>query len=159
MRLVAIDPGTRNTGLVWMSESRVLDAATIGFAESCGQDNVALLRRCRAITARLAAWMAERPHDVTVLEGFTSFGGRHQGACVFQTPFLVGYLLGALPSERFAIQTSADVLNPSRRGNCAWVKRRTAAGDEVMPGALQCTNDHERSALAHGMWRLGMGEP
>lgn len=159
MRLVAIDPGTRNTGLVWMSESRVLDAETVSFSEACGQDQDALRTRCRAITSRVAAWMAERPHDLAVIEGFTGFASGRRGAFAFQTPFLVGYLIAALPSERFELQTSADVLNPSRRGNCAWAKRRTAAGDEVMPGALQCTNDHERSALAHGMWRLGIGEP
>ncbi len=158
MRLVAIDPGTRNTGLVWMSERRVLDAATVSFSESCGQDQDALRTRCRAITSRVAAWMAERPHDLAVIEGFTGFSGRRRGAFAFQTPFLVGYMLGALPSERFELQTSASVLNPRTPGNLAWVKREAAAGTEVMPGSLACTNDHERSALAHGMWRLGVGD-
>lgn len=142
-----------------MSERRVLDAATVSFSAAVGQEQERLRARCDEIAGRVAAWMAERPHDLVVIEGFVSFGGKRQSANVFQTPLLVGYLLSSLRSEHVAIQTSADVLNPRRLGNCAWVKQRVADGDEVMPGALICTNDHERSALAHGMWRLGIGEP
>lgn len=152
-RIIAIDPGTANTGLVYMDESRVLCVKTLTHVETVKQDQDALMRRAETIAAAVDDWMADKPHEAVVIEGFMTYTGIG-GGYVFQTPYLCGYIHAVLANENLIIQTSRQVLNPRTKGNCRAVKDAVAAGREVMPGALMCKNDHLRSALAHGVYYL-----
>lgn len=158
MSVVAIDPGTTSTGLVWMDGHEVFEAGTIRFREAVKGDQGALLERAGAVSAALKGWMRGKEREAVVIEGFVGYA-RRQSTYTYQTPYLCGYLHRALSGERLVIQTSRQVLNPHTRGNCAWVKEAVAAGEPCgWEGAGLCTNDHERSALAHGVWFYRHGE-
>lgn len=153
MRIVTIDPGTSNTGLVYMDERRILCARTLHFNGAVGNDQDALRERAGKIARMIADWIADKPHECVVMEGFVGFSGR-QGGYTYQTPYLCGYLHKALEGEEIAIQTSRQVLNPRTRGNLAHLKDGMAMGKEVYPGCGFCTNDHLRSAAVHGIYYL-----
>lgn len=151
MPVVAIDPGTANTGLVYMDERRVICAKTLAHRKAVRDDQYALMRRAREIAAQVAAWAADKPHEAVVIEGFVGFSGR-QGGYTYQTPYLCGYLHRALEGERIVIQTSRQVLNPRRAGSMARTMAALKAGEEPMPGAGMLTNEHLRSAACHGAY-------
>ena len=52
MPVVAIDPGTANTGLVYMDERRVICAKTLTHRKAVRGDQYALMERAREIAAR-----------------------------------------------------------------------------------------------------------
>lgn len=151
--IVAVDPGCLHTGVVYMDERRVLDSCTIAYPKGVSGDNDLLDERCEAIWHRLERFLASHPHDLVVVEGYRQYQrGRSMS---HQTPWLCGALLAHLheDGEAVAIQMSAKVLNPRSPGNCAWVVDCAAQGREVLPGSLRLvTNEHLRSALAHGVW-------
>lgn len=151
MSIIAIDPGTQNTGLVYMDEQRIIDAETIHYKDSVKGDQVKLLQRAHEITTRIAEWMAPRNHDAVIIEGFINYSGR-QGGYTFQTPYLCGYIHAALAGEYFIIQTSRQVLNTHTRGNVAAYKEAIAQGHDVWGDCSVLTNDHVRSAAAHGIY-------
>ena len=151
--IVACDPGTANTGLVWMERGRIADALTVRMKGSVGMDQYALMERARGIAGAMAAWMADRPHDALVVEGFVGYAGM-QGGYTYQTPYLCGYLHKAFEGERIVVQTSRQVLNPRTRGNVAALKSDMAAGAFAWEGAGLLTNDHLRSAACHGVYYL-----
>ena len=149
--IVAIDPGTSNTGLVYMDETRIIDAETLRFTDPVKSDQHALMRRAYEITERIYDWMAPRRHDYVVIEGFVTYHGRQSGY-TFQTPYLCGYIHAALATEHFIIQTSRQVLNSHMRGNVAAYKRAMEQGKDVWGDCSILTNDHVRSAAAHGIY-------
>lgn len=148
--IVACDPGTASTGLVWMDRGRVEDVLTIR-GPSIGGDQLALLERAAEIAARMGEWMAGRPHEALVIEGFVGYPGR-QGGYTYQTPYLCGYLHRALEGERIVIQTSRQVLNPRTRGNVARLRTAMELGKCPWEGARMLTNDHLRAAACHGAY-------
>ena len=151
MPVVAIDPGTANTGLVYMDERRVICAKTLAHRKAVRDDQYALMRRAREIAAQVAAWAADKPHEAVVIEGFVGFSGR-QGGYTYQTPYLCGYLHRALEGERIVIQTSRQVLNPRRAGSMAQTMDMLRQGKRPMKGAEMLTNEHLRSAACHGAY-------
>lgn len=152
MAVVAIDPGMRHTGLVHMEGWHVLDAKTIAFRKGVGQDNLLARERAGEIAQEVTAWLASHDHACVVLEGFTGFTSR-QGVYAWQTPFLVGYLLRELATESVALQTSRQVLNPRSTGNVARYANAMAEGrDPFESGGKLITNEHLRSAAAHGIY-------
>lgn len=157
MSIVAIDPGTSNTGAVYMDEHRIVCCKTIAYKSTVKSDQRALMERAGAIARQLGAWMADKPHECVVIEGFTSFGGARQGAYTYQTPYLCGYLHAALAGERVVIQTSKQVLNQKTRGSVAHIKRAMERGEEVWPECRKLTNDHLRSAACHGIYYYRKG--
>lgn len=158
MPIVCIDPGMRHTGLVHMDGWHVLDARTIAFAKGVGQDNALARDRAGEIASEVAAWLESRPHECVVMEGFTGFSGRRSGVYAWQTPFLVGYLLRELRAERVEIQTSRQVLNPRSTGNVARYVNALAEGrDPFESGGTLITNEHLRSAAAHGIYHYQKG--
>lgn len=154
MRVIAIDPGTSNTGLVYMSGSEVFAAKTITHKSSVKSDQERLMERAESIARGIDIWMADKPHDAVVIEGFLQFTGGRANAYTFQTPYLVGYLHATLIGENIVIQTSPQVLNQRNRDNVAWVKDYLLLGKEVLRNDKQCSNDHTRSAMAHGYFYL-----
>lgn len=153
MRIVAVDPGTSNTGLVYMDERRILCAKTLRYKSTVKADQDALRARAENIARQIAAWVADKPHDALVMEGFMGYPGR-QGGYAFQTPYLCGYLHAALAGEDIAIQTSRQVLNPHTRGNVAELRALMERGCSPYPGSELCTNDHLRAAACHGAYHL-----
>lgn len=155
--IVAIDPGTSNTGVVMLDRRHVEKAATFS-GKPVGIDNTALEFRCAEIAERLEDFIGSSQVNAFVIEGFVPFRGTRGNANTFQTPWLAGYLSGFIsaiwPESPIYVQLSADVLNPNRGGNAAWVKEAVKCGNEPLPGAKLCTNDHTRSALAHGIYWL-----
>ncbi len=142
MSIIAIDPGTAHTGIVYMDERRIICCKTIAYKSTVKQDQYALKARAEAIAAQLSDWMADKPHECIVMEGFLGYTGK-QGGYAFQTPYLCGYLHAALSGEEIVIQTSRQVLNPKTPGNVANLKSTTFAG---------LRNDHLRSAACHGAY-------
>lgn len=151
MAVVAIDPGTANTGLVYMDERRILCALTVSMKGAVRSDQDALLARAAAIADRVAGWMADKPREAVVIEGFLGYPGR-QGGYAFQTPYLCGYLHKALEGERLVIQTSRQVLNPRTPGNAARYLDAMRMGKKPWDGAELLTNEHLRSAACHGAY-------
>ena len=140
--IVAVDPGCMHTGIVYMDERRVIDSRTVGYPKGVKGNNALLDERCESIWRQLERFLAEHPHDLVVIEGY-------------QTPWLVGSLTAHLhqAGEPFSIQLSALVLNPRARNNAAWASDAVAQGREVMQGCQRLvTNEHLRSAFAHGLW-------
>lgn len=153
MNIIAIDPGTTNTGIVYMNERGILCAKTIHFNKSVKQDQDALFDRAQEIARQVSDWIADKPHEAVVIEGFSYIRGRGN-AYIFQTPYICGYLQHLLCGENLVIQTSTQVLNPRTRGNMAQVKDELARGYMAIPDANCITNDHLRSAAVHGWYYL-----
>lgn len=151
MPVVAIDPGTANTGLVYMDASRVICAKTLVHKKAVKADQYALMERAREIAAQVAAWAADKPHEAVVIEGFVGFSGR-QGGYTYQTPYLCGYLHRALEGERIVIQTSRQVLNPRSAGSMAQTMYMLRQGKRPVKGSELLTNEHLRSAACHGAY-------
>ncbi len=154
MRVVAIDPGTSNTGIVYMDERRIICAKTLRYKETVKADQDALRERAENIARQIGAWVADKPHDAIVMEGFVGGYRGRQGGYTFQTPYLCGYLHAALASERIAIQTSRQVLNPRSKGNAAELRALMERGTAPIPGCDRLTNDHLRAAACHGAYYL-----
>ena len=151
--IIACDPGTANTGLVYMERERVEDVLTVHINGGVRNDQYALLERAARIAERMKSWMADKPHEAIVIEGFIGYPGR-QGGYTYHTPYLCGYLHKALEGERIVIQTSRQVLNCKTRGNLAGLREAMAAGDCRWGGAEKLTNDHLRAAACHGAYYL-----
>ena len=151
MRIIAIDPGTSNTGLVYMDEHRIIDAETIKFKEPVKADQFRLMQRAHEIAVAVFDWMAPRRHDYAIIEGFVTYHGRQSGY-TFQTPYLCGYLHASLAMEHFIIQTSRQVLNSHMKGNVAAYKTAMEQGLNVWGDCSKLTNDHVRSAACHGIY-------
>lgn len=154
MAIIAIDPGVDNTGLVYMSDREVIDVKTIHYMEGVKTDQRALMERSREIAERICDWMLDKPHDALVVEGFVTFraaAGR-SNPYSFQTPYLCGVIGARFEDENIIWQLSRDVLNPRIAGSCAWVKDKVKNGYSVLSGDERCSNDHLRSALAHGVY-------
>lgn len=153
MSIVAIDPGTSNTGIVYMDARRIISAKTLRYKSTVKADQDALRERAANIARQITEWIADKPHTALVMEGFMGYPGQ-QGGYTYQTPYLCGYLHAALSGEAIAIQTSRQVLNPRMRGNVAVLRDIMAKGGEAYPGCGICTNDHLRAAACHGIYYL-----
>jgi len=151
MSIIAIDPGMRNTGLVHMDGRSIHDVLTISWSGAVRDDQHALLLRAYETASTIARWIADKPHEAVVIEGFLNYCKRQSGY-TFQTPYLCGYIHAALATEHFIIQTSRQVLNPRTRGNVAAYKAAMEKGSCPWEGSEKLTNDHLRSAAAHGIY-------
>lgn len=152
MIIIAIDPGTSNTGIAIYDNSKneVIACKTIR-TKASGQDQNALYSRCINICCSVNEIMWEYCADLLVIEGFTSFGGARQSANTFQTPFLVGMICGRCDVR--AIQTSNKVFSKYGRSVRDSIKDGTCS----VEGCEKATNDHERSALCHAIYYANGG--
>lgn len=151
MSVICVDPGTSNTGLVHMDEKRIIDACTLRFRDVIRADQDMLRERAAEISLMVRSWMAERPHDAVIIEGYVAYPGR-QSAYTFHVPYLCGFLHADLSGENIVIQTSKQVLNPHTRGNVAHIREAMERGGVPYPGSKLCTNDHLRAAACHGIY-------
>ncbi len=153
MIIIAIDPGTSNTGIAIYDDSKkdVIACKTIR-TKASGQDQNALYSRCINICCSVNDIMCEYCADLLVIEGFTSFGGARQSANTFQTPFLVGMICGIC--DVLHIQTSNKVFTKYGRSVRDSIKDGTCS----VEGCEKATNDHERSALCHALYYANGGK-
>lgn len=151
MSIIAVDPGTSNTGIVYMDERRIICCKSLTYKSAVKIDQDALMERAESIAKQIIDFAADKPHEAIVIEGFMTYQER-QSAYTFQTPYLCGYLHAALKGENVVIQTSDRVLNPNRSGSLSHIKKQMAKGCEVWGDSDKCTNDHLRSAAVHGMY-------
>ena len=167
IRVLAIDPGTRNTGVALVDERGVSCAARIRFSEPLGTDNAAIIARSGELAERLQPILDAWRHDVVVLEGYTPWSyGDGNAAATTQLLILVGWLSCHLKAENLHIQYSDDVLAPSREHSIFWHlginPRATKGMDKVarlrllegyLPGGEKCKGDKDMiAAAAHGLW-------
>jgi Holliday junction resolvasome RuvABC endonuclease subunit len=151
MSIISIDPGTSNTGIVYMDERRIICCKSLTYKSTVKIDQAALMERAENIAKQIIDFAADKPHECIVIEGFVPYQER-QNAHTFQTPYLCGYLHSALAGESLVIQTSDKVFNPKRRGNLKHLKEQMAQGYQVWGDSAKCTNDHLRSAAVHGIY-------
>lgn len=151
MAIIAIDPGTRNTGLVYMDEARIIACKTIHFVKPCKNDQREVMERALSIATQVSNWLVDKPHEAVVIEGFLAYQKR-QSAYTWQTPMLCGALYNELKEDNVIVQTSAEVLNPARRGNMAAEKQALAEKKEIIADVEKLRNDHLRSAATHGLY-------
>lgn len=161
MNIIAIDPGTSNTGIVYMSELSVICWKTIT-GKPVYADQQELIDRMASITRQILSFMADKPHEAIVMEGFVGYKGR-QNAFTFQTPQLVGFLEDRFycMEEPLVIQTSDEVLNPRRRDSLVTYDDSAHGKAHAKEYALKRTgwrdveklpNDHTRAAALHGCY-------
>lgn len=162
MNIIAIDPGMRNTGIVYMSELSIVCSKTIS-GPSVKNDNYKSIERAERITQQILVFMADKPHETVVIEGYAGgFAGR-QNAYSHQTPFLFGYIIRALQSasEPYVVQLSSEVLNPrSKRSVISYEdaypnKNRSkvnALERSGWRGVETLKSDHTRAAALHGIY-------
>lgn len=158
--IVCVDPGTANTGFVYMSPYHVLCCKTYHGA-SIKFDQYDLKERAGDIARCMLSWIADKPHDAIVIEGFVGFS-KQQSAYTYQTPYLLGYLHRALEhaGEEVVIQTSRQVLNPKSKGAVVSKKDKDSPYDTKQAALMRsgwgdihkCTNDHLRAAALHGVY-------
>lgn len=158
MNIIAIDPGTRHTGIVYMDERRIIDVKTVAIPKGCGVNNDQLDERCRNIWKQMEAFVLTHDHDVVVIEGYIPYAKMNIAKSTsHQTPWLVGYLLARLETnnENVVIQTSNKVLNPRAKGNLAFQLDLLKHGKSwVYEGDKLLKNDHLRTAFLHGWYYL-----
>ena len=149
MDVIAIDPGTCNTGVVYMNERGIICAKTIHYQGAIKQNQEALLERARLIAADILDFMADKPHDMVVIEGFTAIPSI-MSSNTYQTPYLCGYLQRLLDKENLTIQTSTKVF----RGQWLRLRDDIKQGREAIPNCKLLKNEHLRAAGVHGWYYL-----
>ena len=153
MNIIAIDPGTRNTGVVYLNKRGILCAKTIQFKQKIWQDQDALLLRAKEIARQLSDWIADKPHEAIVIEGFV-YQSRNKSSNIYQTPYICGYLQSLLSEENLVIQTSPQVL---AKKDYKLLMEEFAQKVCEIPGSYQISNEHLRSAASHGWYYLMEG--
>ena len=158
MKVLAIDPGTRNTGIVCLEDNSIIHARCLSFKESIKDDQEKLLSRSDDIADIVINCIKMFKPDVVVIEGFVNFGVR-SNVYTSQTPFLVGVLCESIIRCSGylwpVIQLSRDVLKkPKTMDKKDYPPMVTEALENVKNAKETCTNEHLRSALAHGYYYL-----
>ena len=171
LRVLAIDPGTRKTGVCLLDEYGISCAATLRFPDACGEDVYSLVARVAEIGDRLYDLLTAWEHDVVVVEAFTTFAGSQTraNAWTWQTPHLVGYLQHFLETEDgdkpVIWQTSSQVYRfgsglygmyrlPKGYGAAGMAPKARVAILERVNGGDKCRSDDTRSAACHGLYYL-----
>lgn len=158
MKVLAIDPGTSNTGTVIIEEDTgVIYSKTISHKGAIKDDQDALMARANLICEEIVQLVKEYDIDVVVIEGFVNFGVR-SNLYTSQTPFLVGAIcrtLCLIDDISVRIQLSRTVLKKPRHMTKRDYPPTVLEALENVQGAKEsCTNEHLRSALAHGYYFL-----
>ena len=165
-RVLAIDPGTRSTGVALVDDRGVLWTKTISFKEPCGTDNEAIFRRASEIVEALLLSVDFKDCDVVVMEGYEPFvtNGRVNATAATQLPILVGWLGYFLQDAPVLhVQYSREVLGNAKSSIYGIyhiaTKNKTPEQCRLdlmarVPGGELCRTDHERAAAAHALWYL-----
>ena len=157
MRLLAVDPGLANTGIVLFDGKRIVDVATI---KSAAITTRPLFADCvgRAESSALElAIVCERMGSVdnVVAESYRDIPGRLRGASNrWTTPLAIGLMIPTLrrltETGDIAWQDPEVVMTRYAQAMRLWAlgQRGIVTGDELL------RNEHLRSAAAHGLFYL-----
>ena len=162
MNVISVDPGTSHCGIVYASELSVICYKTIS-GPPIRNDKDKLADRARRITQQILAFMADKPHEMVVIEGYTGGFARRQNAFSHQVPFICGYIIRALEhaGEPYVVQLSSEVLNPRAKGsmvsyedsaNGRNLAKQNALKRSGWRGVENLPNDHTRAAMLHAIY-------
>jgi hypothetical protein len=163
VRLLAVDPGLANAGLVLFEGKRIADVRTCKTApEGPRPTFTAAVQRGEEIARQIREYGAEiGTVDVVVAETYVDMGGGHlrmrEGKPIpnrWTTPLAIGLIIPALrdlTEDGEIVWQPADIVM-TRYGQ---YKRLWALGQTgVVTGDIALRNDHLRSAAAHGLFYL-----
>ena len=150
VRLLAIDPGLANTGLVAFVDGKIVEARTIRTTGNAKHDAYeATIARVEDIEAQVADFARLFAPDVTAIESYVdlpSWGDNKRNATLRWTTPLVVYAVARVAVGQVVWQTSAVVLT-----QYAEYLKRWQAGFSFVPGDELLTNEHTRAAACHGL--------
>lgn len=164
MRILAVDPGLANTGVVLFADGRVHAVQTIRTpGDGRKTDWTKALARSSEIAVELSTAIERAHPDEIVCESYKDFGGGHlrvrDGKPVpnrWTTPLLIGYLHAAVFEDwqhsgiTIVYQDPEVVMTLYRDHVRMWEDKRRG----IAPGDDLITNEHLRSAAAHGLYRI-----
>lgn len=165
MRIIAIDPGIAHTGLVYMDEHEIFAACTLKTSKPKNSDITEVHERLHTLEAELLAWIANKPHEVVVIEDFVYYGSRNN-CFTYKTPYLCGYLDRALREENVIWQDAPTVLSHRSKKSPVHSNSlfdahllardlvRTFRGAGEILKAPKTTAEHMVSAFLHGLYYL-----
>jgi len=150
VRILGIDPGIANTGLVLVGTSPPCILASKHLttkAERVGNPFAVLVSRAKRQAEGIVAYATEQRPDLIVCEAFEDFGPyKRWSAQRYACPVLLGMLGLLLPTLEW--QSPSAVLKATAQWQHAWKQ-----GWTVYPGDNRLTNDHLRDAARHAFWR------
>ena len=152
MRILAIDPGLANTGLVMFEGRRIVGVHTVTSpAQGARPDFATCILRAHATATEIASWCETigRP-DVIVAELYRDIpGALRQAANRWTTPLVIGVMCSTLYelADTVVWQDPERVMTAYAQMMRLWAlgQRGIVTGDELL------RNEHLRSAAAHGM--------
>lgn len=157
MRLLAVDPGLANTGLVMFDGRRIVDVATVRSAALSTRPQFADCVKRAEETAREITQVVQRMGvpDVTAVELYRDIPGALRNASNrWTTPLAIGVMVPALraltETGEIAWQDPETVMTAYAQAVRLW-----ALGQKgIVTGDVALRNEHLRSAAAHGMFYL-----
>ena len=167
MRVLAIDPGMKHTGVALVNEVGVVCACTLAYAKPVKTDRAAMMERCESICERLGWLLGSWEHDVVVVEQFDlrhDFQANAMSAT--QGIWLEGWLLRYLcedMGEEVHLQTPLETFSPRLDYSIWWYlgankPKGMEKEDELrylarhMPGGENCHGARDQiQAAAHGL--------
>lgn len=167
IRVLAIDPGMRHTGVALVDDRGVSCACKLAYTVPVGTDRTLMQARCDSICERLDLLCSTWKHDVIVMEQFDIRADVKSNAlAATQGIFLEGWLAHFLIEERgeqLHMQTPLEVFSPKLDYSIYWYLgagklKDKAKEDELralaalMPGGENCHGDRDQiQAAAHGL--------
>ncbi len=151
-RVVAIDPGLANTGLVLYVDGKIRAAVTCRTKPGPRGDFAEVLARADDMAASVAAQVVNWTPDEIVAEGYRDIPGKLRGAKNrWMTPLAIGCLWAALKPLGIPVawQDPETVMKAMKNVVLFW-KAKTP----IIEGDDSLTNEHTRSAAAHGHYYL-----
>lgn len=155
MRVLAVDPGLANTGLVYFESRHIAAAETIRTrSDGPRPDWARVVERGQEIAHGIRE-VADRlgPVDVVVCESYRDIPGRLRTvANRWTTPLVIGLVIPTLIDLAPALVWQ----DPERvmRAYAGAVRIWESGICGVVPGDRALTNEHLRSAAAHGLHYL-----
>lgn len=151
MRLLAVDPGIRNTGIVLLDDGpRIVQAWTL---RTSGDDSFrSAQHRCDSLVAQLQAVYQETGEvDHVAVEAYRDIPGRLRSVKNrWMCPLAIGRLTETL--RLFSVSGHVVWQDPETvmRAYAGYV-RAWASGQHIIAGSELLTNEHLRSAAAHAL--------
>ena len=167
IRVLAIDPGMKHTGVALVDEHGVSCATTLAYTAAVNTDRARMRARCDDICQRLDDLLATWHHDVVVMEQFDIRADvRSNAIAATQGIYLEGWLTHFLVEARGEIvhlQTPLEVFSPKLDYSIYWYlgankirgldkEEELRKLAELMPGGVNCHGARDQiQAAAHGI--------
>jgi hypothetical protein len=164
MKVVGIDPGLANTGIVVIEDGRVVFAITLTTKGAGKPDFASVMERGTLIGKQVREELSLMTGITAVaIEGYEDFGGGHlrnrDGKPIpnrWTTPAvcaLIGVYVSLAGCEP-TWQKASTVMGDYRAYKALW-----AQGRSIIPGDEKLTNEHLRSAACHALAWIDANKP